>query len=50
MTAQTGAHALKPGSAVKPFFGIKPAIMDSKNNEIKGEGEGSLCIAQSWPG
>ncbi|MDC0850990.1 acetate--CoA ligase [Candidatus Pelagibacter sp.] len=47
---QTGAMNLKPGSATKPFYGIKPAIVDKKGNEIKGPGEGRLCIAQSWPG
>jgi acetyl-CoA synthetase len=47
---QTGAIDLKPGSATKPFYGIKPAIVDKKGVEIKGPGEGRLCIAQSWPG
>ena len=47
---QTGAMNLKPGSATKPFYGIKPVIVDKKGNEIKGAGEGRLCIAQSWPG
>ncbi len=47
---QTGAIDLKPGSATKPFYGIKPAIVDKNGREIKGAGEGRLCIAQSWPG
>jgi acetyl-CoA synthetase len=47
---QTGAIDLKPGSATKPFYGIKPVIVDRKGVEIKGPGEGKLCIAQSWPG
>ena len=47
---QTGAMNLKPGSATKPFYGIKPVLVDQKGNEIKGAGEGRLCIAQSWPG
>ena len=47
---QTGAMNLKPGSATKPFYGIKPVIVDKKGDEIKGPGEGRLCIAQSWPG
>jgi acetyl-CoA synthetase len=47
---QTGAIDLKPGSATKPFYGIKPVIVDKKGVEIKGTGEGRLCIAQSWPG
>ena len=47
---QTGAIDLKPGSATKPFYGIKPVIVDKKGIEIKGPGEGRLCIGQSWPG
>jgi acetyl-CoA synthetase len=47
---QTGAIDLKPGSATKPFYGIKPVIVDKKGVEIKGPGEGRLCITQSWPG
>jgi len=47
---QTGAIPLKPGSATKPFYGIKPVIVDKDGKEIKGAGEGRLCIAQSWPG
>ena len=47
---QTGAIDLKPGSATKPFYGIKPVLVDKKGVEIKGLGEGRLCIAQSWPG
>ncbi|MDC0423988.1 acetate--CoA ligase, partial [Candidatus Pelagibacter sp.] len=47
---QTGAIDLKPGSATKPFYGIKPVLVDKKGLEIKGPGEGRLCISQSWPG
>ena len=47
---QTGAFELKPGSATKPFYGIKPLIVDKKGQELSGECEGMLCIAQSWPG
>ena len=47
---QTGAIPLKPGSATKPFYGIKPVLVDKNGKEIKGAGEGRLCIAQSWPG
>lgn len=44
-----GAVDLKPGSATKPFFGIKPVLVDDQGNEIEGSGEGNLCIADSWP-
>ena len=47
---QTGAIPLKPGSATKPFYGIKPVLVNKDGKEIKGEGEGRLCIGQSWPG
>ena len=47
---QTGAIPLKPGSATKPFYGVKPVLVDKNGKEIKGAGEGRLCIAQSWPG
>ncbi len=50
ISPQTGAIPLKPGSATKPFYGIKPVIVDKDGKEIKGAGEGRLCIAQSWPG
>ncbi len=45
-----GATALKPGSATKPFFGVKPLMVDNDGNEISGVCEGNLCIADSWPG
>ncbi len=52
LTPLPGAHALKPGSAMKPFFGIKPVILDpTSGDEIDGNpAEGVLCIADSWPG
>ena len=50
ISPQTGAIDLKPGSATKPFYGIKPVIVDNEGITLKGEGQGKLCIAQSWPG
>ena len=50
ISPQTGAINLKPGSATTPFYGIKPVIVNEKGNTLKGECEGRLCIAQSWPG
>ncbi len=47
---QPGAIDLKPGSATKPFYGIKPLLLDKDGKIIKGEGKGRLCIASSWPG
>jgi len=50
ITPLPGATALKPGSATLPFFGVVPALLDTEGKEIKGEGEGSLVITQTWPG
>ncbi len=45
-----GATDLKPGCATNPFFGVRPAIVDTHGNFIEGEGEGNLVILDSWPG
>ena len=47
---QPGAIDLKPGSATKPFYGIKPVLVDKDGKIVKGEGKGRLCMASSWPG
>ena len=50
ISPQTGAIDLKPGSTTKPFYGIKPVIVDQTGKTLTGACEGRLCIAQSWPG
>jgi acetyl-CoA synthetase len=45
-----GSTSLKPGAAMKPFFGIVPALLDADGKPIEGEGEGNLVIVDSWPG
>ncbi|HWI28796.1 MAG TPA: acetate--CoA ligase [Stellaceae bacterium] len=45
-----GATATKPGSATRPFFGIKPVIVDGEGKALEGAAEGNLCVADSWPG
>ncbi len=50
ISPQPGAIDLKPGSATKPFYGIKPAVVDEKGNELSGACEGRLCMSDSWPG
>tara|TARA_B100001123_G_scaffold341779_1_gene387602 strand:+ start:1011 stop:3050 length:2040 start_codon:yes stop_codon:yes gene_type:complete len=50
ISPQPGAIDLKPGSATKPFYGIRPVIVDEKGKTLKGACRGRLCIAQSWPG
>ena len=50
ISPQPGAVDLKPGSVTKPFYGIKPVLVDKDGKTVKGEGKGRLCMAQSWPG
>jgi acetyl-CoA synthetase len=50
LTGLPGAVSQKPGSAAKPFFGIRPAVVDAEGNEMEGEAEGILLITDSWPG
>jgi acetyl-CoA synthetase len=50
ITPLPGATPLKPGSATRPFFGIKPLIVDGDGNALEGPCEGNLCIADAWPG
>jgi len=45
-----GATALKPGSATRPMFGVKPLLLDNDGKVLEGPGEGCLVIADSWPG
>jgi acetyl-CoA synthetase len=50
ITPLPGATALKPGSATRPFFGIRPAIVDEKGKVLEGEAAGNLVLLDSWPG
>ncbi len=52
MTPLPGAHATKPGAAMKPFFGIEPVVLEPASGAVvEGNGvEGVLCIKDSWPG
>ena len=50
ITPLPGAHALKPGSASKPMFGVAPRIVDGDGKVLEGPCEGALVIADSWPG
>jgi acetyl-CoA synthetase len=50
ITPLPGATRLKPGSATRPFFGIKPEIVDADGKTLDGACSGNLCIADSWPG
>jgi acetyl-CoA synthetase len=50
ITPLPGATALKPGSATRPFFGVKPEVVDAEGKVLSGACEGNLVIADSWPG
>jgi len=50
ITPLPGATALKPGSATRPFFGVKPQLVDGEGKVIEGAADGNLCIIDSWPG
>ncbi|MGR3495771.1 acetate--CoA ligase [Citreimonas sp.] len=52
MTPLPGAHATKPGAAMKPFFGVRPVVLDPTSGEEihDSPAEGVLAIADSWPG
>lgn len=50
ITPLPGATDLKPGSATKPFFGVKLEIVDGDGHILEGACEGALCINDSWPG
>jgi acetyl-CoA synthetase len=50
ITPLPGATDLKPGSATLPFFGVKPALVDSDGKLLDGATSGNLVITDSWPG
>jgi acetyl-CoA synthetase len=50
ITPLPGATDLKAGSATRPFFGVKPALVDAEGTPIEGPGAGNLIITDSWPG
>ncbi|MFT5239579.1 MAG: acetyl-CoA synthetase [Candidatus Promineifilaceae bacterium] len=45
-----GAHTLKPGSALRPFFGVEPLILRDDRSECDRNEGGKLCIKKPWPG
>ncbi len=51
ITPLPGATTLKPGSATRPFFGVRPALVDTQGRVIEEtEASGNLVITASWPG
>ncbi|MBI3678727.1 MAG: acetate--CoA ligase [Proteobacteria bacterium] len=45
-----GATDMKPGSATKPLFGIRPQVVDASGNVLDGATSGNLVLLDSWPG
>ncbi len=50
ITPLPGATPLKPGSATRPFFGIRPGVVDAEGKALEGACEGNLVLLDSWPG
>ncbi len=50
ITPLPGATPLKPGSATRPFFGVKPAVVDADGKILDGACTGNLVLTDSWPG
>ncbi|MEC8178477.1 MAG: acetate--CoA ligase, partial [Pseudomonadota bacterium] len=50
LTTLPAAHAMKPGSAGLPFFGVQPQLVDNEGAVLDGVAEGNLCLTASWPG
>jgi acetyl-CoA synthetase len=50
ITPLPGAIPQKPGSATRPFFGVKPVIVDGEGKVLEGAASGNLCLVDSWPG
>ncbi len=44
-----GVTPTKPGSATFPFFGVEPAIVNEKGEELGANQGGFLVIKQPWP-
>jgi acetyl-CoA synthetase len=50
ISALPGVHTLKPGSAIRPFFGVDPVILRDDGSECSANEGGKLCIRKPWPG
>ena len=50
ITPLPGATNLIPSSATRPFFGVKPAILNNEGQIIDDGSEGVLVIKHPWPG
>jgi acetyl-CoA synthetase len=52
ITPLPGVTPTKPGSATLPFFGVKPAVLDTSEGKLLegNDVSGALCLATPWPG
>jgi acetyl-CoA synthetase len=50
ITPLPGVTSTKPGSATRPFPGIKAEILTNEGNAIAGAGGGLLSLTRPWPG
>ncbi|KAA0161469.1 hypothetical protein FNF27_03462 [Cafeteria roenbergensis] len=50
ITPLPGVTTLMPGSATKPFFGVKPVVLHQDGEVAEANEAGHLTIGQAWPG
>ncbi|MDY0088301.1 MAG: acetate--CoA ligase [Coriobacteriia bacterium] len=50
ITNLPGATPQKPGSATRPFFGVRPVVLNEDQSETPLGAGGRLCIEFPWPG
>ena len=49
ITPLPGITATKPGSATTPFPGVEAQVVDERDGEPIGEGQGLLVLERPWP-
>ncbi|HEX6782887.1 MAG TPA: acetate--CoA ligase [Solirubrobacterales bacterium] len=49
ITPLPGITATKPGSATTPFPGVEASVVDEREGEPVGEGQGLLVLERPWP-
>jgi acetyl-CoA synthetase len=49
LTTLPGTHAMKPGSAGLPMFGVEPAIVNHDGHELGPDEGGLLVLKRPWP-
>ncbi len=50
ITNLPGATPQKPGSATRPFFGVRPVVLNEDGTPTPEGSGGRLCIEFPWPG